>query len=142
LLRQQRLVARQRDQRREMRTGGIADQRDTVWVDAQLRGIGADELHRRLHVRSGARPSAHPRLHQPVFDREQGVAAAREVRAPVLVDVTVADLPAAAMHRDQHRCLVEPARIMQIAKQLDAVMHRKQDVGFDAGFVRRHAALR
>ena len=90
-----------------MRARGIADQPDALCVEAEIGGLGAHELHCGLHIVDGAGPSLHTRLHQPILDRKDGKAFPREVIAPMSIEFAVADLPAAAMHADQHRRLGE-----------------------------------
>ena len=70
---EQRLLARERREGRQMRARGVADQPDTLPVETELGGLGTHELHRGLGVVDGPGPSLHPRLHQPVFDRKDGI---------------------------------------------------------------------
>src|SRR6266852_2463430 len=104
LTRECRLLSCQRDESREMRSGRVAHERDAIRIDAKLRSLGADELHRRLDVVDSAGIGLEPRLHQPVFDGEHGITVLRQIRSPVRVELAVTDLPAATMHADQYRC--------------------------------------
>ena len=94
----------------------------------ELRRLGAHVLHRRLGVVDRARIGLHAGLHQPVFDGEHRVAVLGEIRPPVRVELAAADLPAAAMDRDQHRRLVEALRRVEIAQQFGAVVLGEHDV--------------
>ena len=69
--REQRIFARQRHQRHQMRAGGIAHHADVVWIDVELRGVGADVLHRSLHVIDGGRIALRAGLGEAVVDGEQ-----------------------------------------------------------------------
>src|ERR1700730_9670173 len=86
-----------------MRARGVADQPDTLPVEIELGGRGADELHRGLGVVDGAGPSIHRRLHQPVLDRKDGIAVCGEVVSPMVIEFAVAELPPAPMDANQPR---------------------------------------
>src|SRR5438270_14022658 len=100
-----------------MRARAVADHPDTLGVDAELARLRAHILHRRLGVIDRAGPGLQARLHQAVLDREHRVAVLGKIRTPVLVELAVADLPAAAMHADQYGRLVESLRRVEIAEQ-------------------------
>src|SRR3954465_9156930 len=111
-----------------MRAGAVADHPDAFGIDAKLARIRADILHSGFRVIDGTGPGLHARLHQPVLDRKDRIAVLGEIRAPILVELAVADLPAPAMYPDEPRRLLEPLRRIEIAEQLRAVMLGKHDV--------------
>ena len=116
------LVTGDAHQRHELRTRGRPHQPDARGIDAEVGGLGADELNRRLHVVDRSRIALHPRLRQPIADGIDRVAVAGEPRPEILEGIGAAGLPAAAMDRDDHRRLVEPFRSVEIPGQLDAVV--------------------
>ena len=116
------LVSGDAHQRHQLGTGGRPQQPDARGIDAEVGGLGADELDRRLHVVGRGGIALHPRLRQPVADRIDRVAVAGEVRAEILEGVGASALPAAAMDRDDRRRLVEPFGSVEIPGQLDAVV--------------------
>ena len=54
------------------------------------------------------------------------------------VEFAVADLPAAAMHADQHRRRIPSLRQIKIAEQPHAVMLGEHDVRFDRDLILFH----
>src|SRR5262245_60288419 len=103
-----------------MRAGRVANESDALRIDPELAGLAAHELDCCFGVVDRARIGLHAWLHQAVLDGEHGNAVAGEVRSPVRVDLAVADLPAAAMNRDQHRRLGHALWRIEIADQFDA----------------------
>ena len=63
-------------------------------------------------------------LGEPIADREQAVAARREMRSPILEGAARALLPAAAVHRDEDGERSSALRQIEIALQRDAVVGR------------------
>src|SRR4051812_34602173 len=105
-----------------MRAGAVADHPDTVRIDAKLAGICPHVLHSGFRVIDRTGPGLRAGLHQPVLDRKDRVAVLGEIHAPILVELAVTDLPAAAMYRDEHRRLLEAFGRVEIAEQLRAVV--------------------
>ena len=98
-----RLIAGERDQRRELRPGAVAPEADALGIDLEIRRRAAQILHRRAHVLHRFGIAFLLRLAEPVIDREERIAGASEMRAPTLIGVARAELPAAAMDDDQRR---------------------------------------
>ena len=111
-----------------MRSGRVAHERDAVRVDTKRRGLGADILHRRFDIVDSAGIGLQPRLHQAVLDCKNGIAVLCEIAPPVSVELAIADLPAAAMHGNQHRRLVPFLWQIQIADKLSAIVFGELNV--------------
>ena len=109
-----------------MRARGVADQPDTLRIEAEFGGLGTHKLRHGLGVVDGTGPGLHPRLHQPVLDRKDGITVFCEVISPMGVELAVAGLPAAAMNTDQHRRLADALRQVEIAEQTHAVVLGEQ----------------
>ena len=120
-----------------MRAGRIANQTDAVRIDVEFAGFGAHELDGRLGIVDGGGVNA--LFGQPVFDREKRVAIAGEKRAPILVELAAADLPPAAVYRDQDRRFAAAFGQIEVADELDAVVLGKDKAGavYDLVFRRR-----
>src|SRR5271157_1841746 len=106
----------------------IADHADALGIEAELARLGADELDRGLAIEDVSGPARRAGLHQPVVDREHGIAVAGEMAAPTFVKFAVAGLPAAAMDPDQHRHPVQSGWPIEIAKQWHPVRFGEHDV--------------
>src|ERR1700675_4031013 len=91
------LIAGQRDQRGQMRAGGIADLADALGVDFEIAGRTAQELHRGAHIMHRRRIALLAWFAETVIDREDRIAGGGEVRSPMEIGVAAARLPAAAM---------------------------------------------
>src|ERR1700730_1450514 len=128
------LLRRGREQSRKLRAGGSSHRADAIGIDGEVTSLGAYELHSRFDVVYGAGIGLHAWLHQPVIDCEYAKAVAREVIAPVRVELASADLPPAAMNRDRERRPAEPFWQVKIANEPGPVMLRELDVVVGAEF--------
>src|SRR5262249_48504694 len=109
-----------------MRSGRVAHERDAVRIEAKFPGPGADVLHRRFDVVDSARMGLKPGLHQAVFNCENGVAVLCEIAPPMCVELAIANLPATAMHANQHRRLIKSPP--PIADKLDPIVFGERNV--------------
>ena len=116
-----------------MRARGITDKTDAAWVEVKVGGLGPHELNGCLNVVSRGRISA--RLPEPVVDSENRVTGAREKQAPISVERLAADLPAAAVNRDQDRRFAAALGQIEIADQFSAVVLGINDVSLARRFV-------
>src|SRR6202167_5848115 len=103
-----------------MRARGITDETDAVWIEVKVGGLGPHELNGGLNIVSRSGISA--RFPEPVVDSENGVTGAREKQAPISVERLAADLPAAAVNRDQDRRFAAALGQIEIADQFSAVV--------------------
>ena len=122
-----------------MRAGGIADEPDALGIEVVVAGLGADELHGGLHVVDGGGIDAG--FSQPVIDRENRVAGARQEQAPIAIELLVADLPAAAVNGDQDRRLAAALGQIKIADKLGAVVLGEDEVGVVDHLILRSGCL-
>jgi len=108
--------------------GAVADQPDTLGIDAELACLGTHILHCRLGVVDRAWIGLHIGLHQPVFDCKHSVAVLGEIRPPVRIEFTVAHLPSTTVDGDQHWRLVDALRRVKVTEQLHAVVLGEHNV--------------
>src|SRR5580698_236701 len=118
-----------------MRARGIADEADAVWIEVKLRSLGPYKLNGCLNVVSRGRISAG--FSEPVVDSENRVTGARKKQAPISVERLAADLPAAAVDRDQNRRFAAALWQVEIADQFGAIVLGINDVGLVRYFVFR-----
>ena len=121
------LIARERNKRRQMRAGRIANEADAVWVEVEFARLGAHKLDGRFGVID--RGGVNALFGQPVFDGKKRVAVAGKKRTPILVEIAGADLPPAAMDRHQNRRFAAAFGQIEIADKLDPVVLGKNEVG-------------
>src|SRR5580704_14590130 len=110
-----------------MRARGITDKADAVWIEVKLRRLGPYKLNGCLNVVSRGRISAG--FSKPVVDSEK--------QAPISVERLAADLPAAAVDRDQNRRFAAALWQVEIADQFGAIVLGINDVGLVGYFVFR-----
>jgi hypothetical protein len=119
-----RIIASERSQRRQMRAGGVADKSDALRVGLHRRAGTLDELHRRADVVHRCRKTRLARLGETIVDGKQRIAARRQPGAPMPIAVAGSELPAAAMHRHQHRVGAGLVGHVQVAEQHRPVVSR------------------
>src|SRR5439155_3353265 len=95
------LVCPERRERGEMRAGGRAEEADARGIELELARAAAHELHRRANVGDRLRKHFLALLRQPIADREQRIAARREIRSPILEGAASARLPSSAMRGNE-----------------------------------------
>src|SRR5262249_40293904 len=114
------VVGGEAQQRHQMAARGIAHEPDPVRVDAEVGGLGAHELDRRLRVIDRLRIG--PLFRQPVLDGEGRDAVPGEIGPPILEGGRAAAAPAAAVDGDHDRGLGEALGRIEVAGELHPVV--------------------
>src|SRR3954466_4448007 len=99
----------------------VSPQRNPRWIEPKLPCLAAHELYRGANVIHHLRISLLARLGEPIADREPGISALGQVRAPVVERVARAAPPVAAVNIHDDRKRARSGREIEVALQGNAV---------------------
>ena len=105
-----------------MRAGGRAEEADARGIELELARAAAHELHRRANVGDRLRKHFLALLRQPIADREQRIAARREIRSPILEGAASARLPSSAMRGNERGKRPGAGGQIKVARERNAVV--------------------